>query len=60
MERGNLVLTRKEKETVKIGDDVTITLNWASKGIASISVAAPKSLRIIRGELDHRPPKEAA
>jgi carbon storage regulator len=46
-----LVLTRKPDESIKIGEDVTITIVDISGGKVKIGVAAPKSVRVIRTEV---------
>ena len=47
-----LVLTRKENETIRIGDDIVITLIKTSGGKVRIGVDAPKSVKVLRGELE--------
>jgi carbon storage regulator len=46
-----LVLTRKPDESIKIGDNVTITIVDISGGKVKIGVAAPKEIRVIRTEV---------
>lgn len=46
-----LVLSRKKGESLKIGDNVTITILECDGDRVSIGIDAPKEIRIIRGEL---------
>ena len=43
-----LVLTRKEKETVKIGNDTTVTILKTLRGRVRIGISAPKDTPIVR------------
>lgn len=52
MEGGNLVLSRKEGETVRIGDSIVITVTEVRPQGCSLAINAPRSVRIVRGELD--------
>jgi carbon storage regulator len=46
-----LVLTRKLGEKLRIGDDIIITLVDVTSGRAKLTIEAPRSRRILRGEL---------
>jgi carbon storage regulator len=46
-----LVLTRKSDESIKIGENVTITIVDISGGKVKIGVDAPKEIRVIRSEV---------
>ncbi|HEC1754474.1 MULTISPECIES: carbon storage regulator CsrA [Campylobacter] len=46
-----LILSRKENESIKIGDDIEIKVVQTGKGYAKIGIEAPKSLMILRKEL---------
>ncbi len=46
-----LVLTRKLKETIRIGDDITITVVRVRPNSVRIGVEAPQHIRVVRGEL---------
>ena len=46
-----LVLSRKEGEKLHIGDDIVITVTAIKGGRVQIGVEAPRSKRILRGEL---------
>ena len=48
-----LVLSRKEKERIRIGD-AWVTILYASSGRVSVGIEAPKGTRIVRGELVER------
>ncbi|WP_257912169.1 carbon storage regulator [Campylobacter lari] len=46
-----LILSRKENESIKIGDDIEIKVVQTGKGYTKIGIEAPKSLMILRKEL---------
>lgn len=46
-----LILTRKQGEKIKIGDDIEITIIEISQGNVKIGVEAPKKVKVIRYEL---------
>ena len=46
-----LVLSRKEKEEIHIGNNVTITILRVKGHSVRIGINAPKDIRVIRGEL---------
>jgi carbon storage regulator len=46
-----LILGRREKETIIIGNDVTISVENISKGMIKLGIDAPKDVIILRGEL---------
>ena len=46
-----LVLRRKPGETIRIGDDIIITVTECERGSARIGIDAPKEIAIVRGEL---------
>ena len=46
-----LVLTRKAKETIQIGDDIVIKVIKTAKGTVKIGIEAPDDIRVMRGEL---------
>ncbi|MFM9966275.1 MAG: carbon storage regulator [Planctomycetaceae bacterium] len=47
-----LVLTRKQMETIRIGDDITIQVMQTGRGRVKLGIQAPAHLRVLRGELD--------
>ncbi len=50
-----LVLSRKETETIKIGDEIEITLVRVSGDRVRVGIQAPPELVILRGELEKKP-----
>lgn len=46
-----LVLTRKKTETIKIGNDIVITVIQTGKGTVRLGIEAPAHVRVLRGEL---------
>lgn len=50
-----LVLTRKEQETIRIGDDVVVTIVRIQGGGVRIGIEAPNHIAIVRGELEKEP-----
>jgi carbon storage regulator CsrA len=46
-----LVLTRKQKEIIKIGDDITITILRLKGQQVRVGIEAPREMRVARGEL---------
>ncbi len=49
-----LILGRKTKETILIGNDVTISVESITGGMVKIGIDAPKDIMILRGELKDR------
>ena len=47
-----LVLSRKIDQQIKIGDDITLTVVRIDSNRVRIGVAAPRDVRILRGELE--------
>ena len=50
-----LVLSRKEGETLIIGDDIRVTIAQVRGNRVKVGVDAPSSVQIKRGELAQRP-----
>lgn len=46
-----LVLTRKQDETIRIGDSIVVKVIYAGRGKAKIGIEAPANVRVLRGEL---------
>ncbi|WP_144478047.1 carbon storage regulator CsrA [Cytobacillus oceanisediminis] len=46
-----LVLTRKNGETIKIGDDIEITIISAKNDKVKIGIKAPEDIEILRKEV---------
>lgn len=47
-----LVLTRKLDETLRIGDDIKVTVLRVKGNTVRIGIEAPKSVRVVRDELE--------
>lgn len=52
-----LVLTRKQKEEIHIGNNVTITILRIKGQSVRIGITAPRDVRVIRGELQADAPE---
>ncbi len=50
-----LVLTRKQSDTIRIGDEIEIKVIRLEKGSVRIGIVAPKDVKILRGELTFDP-----
>ncbi|MEM7811232.1 MAG: carbon storage regulator [Planctomycetota bacterium] len=46
-----LVLSRKQSESIRIGDDVVVKVIRTGKGSVKIGIEAPREVRVVRGEL---------
>ena len=46
-----LVLSRLSGETVRIGDDIVVTVVEVGRGRVRLAFSAPPEVRILRGEL---------
>jgi carbon storage regulator CsrA len=46
-----LVLSRKQGEVLKIGDDITVTVLSVQGNTMRIGIQAPSNVRVLRGEL---------
>jgi carbon storage regulator len=53
-----LVLTRKSDESIKLGDDITITIVEIKGNSVRVGIKAPVDLRIYRKELYERIKRE--
>jgi len=49
-----LVLTRKSQETIRIGDDICITVVSVEGGVVKIGIEAPPHVPVHRGEVYQR------
>lgn len=50
-----LVLSRKQKQQIKIGDDVVLTVLQVKGNTVRLGIEAPKEVHVIRGELEGSP-----
>jgi carbon storage regulator len=46
-----LILSRRKGESLKLGDDVEITVLRTAGGQVSLGITAPRTLSVLRGEL---------
>jgi carbon storage regulator len=46
-----LVLSRKQQEQIKIGDQITVTIVRVKGNTVRVGIEAPRDIRVIRGEL---------
>lgn len=46
-----LVLSRKKEESIRIGDDVVVTVVRTGPNACRIGITAPKNVKIVRSEL---------
>lgn len=53
-----LVLTRRIGESIKIGDDITLTVTDVNGSQVKLGIAAPSDVPILRQELTERPRAE--
>ena len=57
-----LVLSRRERETIKIGEEICVTVVRCSDGTVRLGIDAPRQLVVLRGELEpfeQQPPRAA-
>jgi carbon storage regulator len=48
---GMLVLSRKENQSIQIGDDITIKVVLVAGRRVKLAIDAPRAVRVLRGEL---------
>ncbi len=53
-----LILGRRVKESIHIGDDITISIEEISKNMVKIGIDAPKDVVILRSELKEKIEKQ--
>lgn len=46
-----LIVSRKEGQSILIGDDIEITISKVSEGNVKIGIKAPKDMVVLRSEL---------
>lgn len=49
-----LVLTRKVGESISIGPDIEVRITQIRGGQVRLSVVAPRSVAVVRGELERK------
>lgn len=49
-----LVLSRKEDESIRIGDDVTVTIRKIEGNRVLVAIGAPRAVKVLRSELVER------
>jgi carbon storage regulator CsrA len=54
-----LVLSRKTEEQIKIGETITITVLRVKGSTVKLGIAAPRDVRVVRGEISALPPNSA-
>lgn len=47
-----LVLTRKKSETIRIGENIVVTVVQTGHGRVKLGIEAPPEVRVLRGELE--------
>ena len=55
-----LVLTRKQKESIKIGDSIVVTILRVQGQSVRVGIEAPRDIRVVRGELSASKPQDNA
>ena len=54
-----LVLSRKEHQRIRLGDDITVTIVRLSGDQVRLGIDAPREIRVLRDELEpHEEKKE--
>jgi carbon storage regulator len=53
-----LILTRRVGESLRIGENITITVIKQSRGQVGLAIDAPSDIKILREELIGTPPKD--
>ncbi len=57
---GMLVLSRKEEEWIRIGDNIYVYVLEIKPGCVKLGIRAPKEIPILRGELVKDDPPETS
>ena len=52
-----MIITRRPGESLRIGDDVTVTVTKIGRGQVGLAIDAPRETKILREELIGTPPK---
>lgn len=53
MKIGRLVLSRKAGQSIKIGNDVEVTIVRNKRGVMKLMVTAPTNVTVLRSELNN-------
>ncbi|MEE2989292.1 MAG: carbon storage regulator [Planctomycetota bacterium] len=54
-----LVLSRKERQRIRLGDDITVTIVRLAGDQVRLGIDAPREIRVLRDELEpHEEKKE--
>ncbi|WP_123053465.1 carbon storage regulator CsrA [Clostridium sp. JN-1] len=53
-----LVISRKKGESIRIGEDIEVTVTKIADGTVKLSISAPKNITILREELYREVGKE--
>ena len=53
-----LVLSRRESQRIKLGDEIVVTVVRVSGGQVRLGIEAPPNVSILRAELEPSPPAE--
>lgn len=54
-----LVVTRRQFETINIGDDIVITVTKIDRGQVSIGIDAPRNIPVHRNEIYRKAKRES-
>ncbi|QDS87697.1 hypothetical protein EC9_18760 [Rosistilla ulvae] len=54
-----LVLTRKAKQQIRLGDDIIVTVLQVKGNSIRLGIEAPRETRVVRGELEFYPEQPA-
>jgi carbon storage regulator len=54
-----LVLSRRERERIRLGDNIVVTVVRVSGDKVRLGIEAPSDLLVLRDELEVYPPAEA-
>ena len=47
-----LVLSRKERQRIRLGDDITVTIVRLTRDQVRLGIDAPRDIRVLRDELE--------
>jgi carbon storage regulator CsrA len=49
-----LVLTRKQQDTIQIGEEIVVTVVKIKGNVVRLGIDAPREIRVVRGEVEQR------